>query len=166
MDRIDSVAGQGLPAAERLEVFEGSEPRIPTKAVWLLRGVTSNARYTHRSEFDALEASQRELQRPEATRAALIPVRKTEAWWTLAQDERRAIFEERSRHIGIGLQYLPAIARRLHHSRELDEPFDFLTWFEYAPEHSDAFEGLVRRLRETEEWRYVEREIDVRLSRP
>jgi hypothetical protein len=63
------------------------------------------------------------------------------------------------------LTALPAVARRLHHSRELGEPFDFLTWFEYAPEHARSFEELVRRLRETEEWRYVDREIDIRLSR-
>jgi hypothetical protein len=41
------------------------------------------------------------------------------------------------------MEYLPTIARRLHHSRELGEPFDFLTWFEYAPEHNQAFEELV-----------------------
>jgi chlorite dismutase len=95
----------------------------------------------------------------------LIPIRKTDAWWALAQDERRAIFEDRSRHIGVGLEYLPAVARRLHHCRDLGEPFDFLTWFEYAPEDAGAFEELVRRLRQTEEWRYVDREIDIRLTR-
>jgi hypothetical protein len=83
----------------------------------------------------------------------------------MAQDERRAIFDERSRHIAVGLDYLPAIARRLHHSRELCEPFDFLTRFEYAPEHGDAFEELARRLRRTEEWRHVDREVDIRLTR-
>ncbi|HTD17547.1 MAG TPA: hypothetical protein VK673_20345 [Chthoniobacterales bacterium] len=76
-----------------------------------------------------------------------------------------AILEEDSRHIAIGLEYLPAIARRLHHSRELHEPFDFLTWFEYAPEHSAAFEEVVSRLRNTKEWEYVDREIDIRLVR-
>jgi chlorite dismutase len=100
-----------------------------------------------------------------ATRAALIPVKKSEAWWDLAQDERRRIFEDSSHHIGTGLEYLPAVARRLHHGRDLGEPFDFLTWFEFAPEHAAAFEELVRRLRETEEWTYVEREIDLRLAR-
>ena len=54
---------------------------------------------------------------------------------------------------------------RLHHSRELAKPFDFLTWFEYAPEHAEQFERLVDRLRSSEEWRYVEREVDIRLSR-
>ncbi len=63
------------------------------------------------------------------------------------------------------MKYLPAIARRLHHCRDLGEPFDFLTWFEYAPKHSEAFEELVGRLRETEEWVYVEREVDIRLTR-
>ena len=164
IDRLATVIGDGLPAAERLAVLEGSQ--APTEeAGWVLRGVTSNTRYTNRSEVDALDTSQQGLSRPQATRAALIPIRKTEAWWALAQDERRAVFEEQSRHIGVGLEYLPAVARRLHHSRELGEPFDFLTWFEYAPEHSESFEELVRRLRDTEEWRYVDREVDVRLTR-
>jgi len=47
----------------------------------------------------------------------------------------------------------------------LNEPFDFLTWFEYAPDHSAAFDELVLRLRETKEWEYVDREIDIRLVR-
>ena len=67
--------------------------------------------------------------------------------------------------VAVGLEYLPAVARRLHHSRELGEPFDFLTWFEYAPEHAGNFDDLVRRLRETDEWTYVDREVDIRLSR-
>ena len=65
----------------------------------------------------------------------------------------------------MGLEYLPAVARRLHHSRDLEGPFDFLTWFEYAPRDAEAFEELVGRLRETEEWAYVEREVDIRLAR-
>jgi chlorite dismutase len=105
------------------------------------------------------------LNRPEATRAALIPIRKNAAWWKLAQDERRHILEEDSHHIAVGLEYLPAIARRLHHSRELSEPFDFLTWFEYALEQSAVFEELVSRLRHTTEWDYVDREVDIRLVR-
>ena len=72
--------------------------------------------------------------RPTADRAALIPLRKNAAWWALTQDERRHIFEAQSHHTQIGLDYLPAIARRLHHCRDLGEPqpFDFLTWFEFA----------------------------------
>jgi hypothetical protein len=46
----------------------------------------------------------------------------------MSQDERRAVFEEQSRQIAVGLRYLPGVARRLHHSRELVGAFDFLTW--------------------------------------
>jgi hypothetical protein len=66
---------------------------LPNRGVWQLRGVISNERYTERDERDLLVARQQGLGRPEATRAALIPIKKTEAWWALAQDERRAIFE-------------------------------------------------------------------------
>jgi chlorite dismutase len=103
--------------------------------------------------------------RAEATRAALIPIRKSAAWWELTQEERRAIFEDKSHHIAASLKYLPAIARQLYHCRDLGEPFDFLTWFEYAPEHATMFEDLVGVLRATEEWTYVEREVDIRLAR-
>ncbi len=164
IDRIHAVIGDILPGADRLEVLEGPEPRTSPQASWILRGTTSNTRYTTRFEVDALVAKQQGLNRPQATKAALIPIRKTEAWWALAQDERRAILEEQSRHIGIGMEYLPSIARRLHHSRELGEPFDFLTWFEYAPEHEEAFDKLLHRLRETVEWQYIEREVDIRLT--
>ena len=81
----------------------------------------------------------------------------------MAQDERRAIFEDRSRHISTSLRYLPRIARRLHHGHDLGEEFDFLTWFEYSPSDAAAFEELVVLLRASEEWRYVTREVDVRL---
>ncbi len=131
----------------------------------MLRGTTSNERYVERPERAALVAGQPALGRLEATCAALIPVRKSPAWWDLTQDERRVVLEDRSHHIATGLEYLPAVARRLHHGRDLGEEFDFLTWFEFAPSDADAFEELVGRLRATEEWAYVDREVDIRLSR-
>lgn len=161
--RIEAVAGEGLPHVERVAVVEDGPP--PAGATWLLHGATSYDRYLTRVEHEALEARQPPLGRPEATRAALVLVRKSDAWWGLAQDERRELFEERSHHVATGLRYLPAIARRLHHSRDLGEPFDFLTWFEYAPADADGFGELVAELRVTEEWRYVEREVDIRLRR-
>jgi Chlorite dismutase len=161
---IAAVAGPALEVVERVAVIEG-DGAPPAGAAWVLRGVTSNARYTTRAEQAALAAVQPPLGRCEATCAALIPVRKSETWWALAQDERRAILEARSHHIALGLAHLPAVARRLHHGRDLGEPFDFVTWFEYAPAHAAAFEALVASLRATEEWRYVEREVDVRLER-
>ena len=165
IERIAPVLGESLSAADRVAIHEGSSSPDTRDCHWALRGTTSNTRYTNHKEVARLAAVQQGLQRPRATCAALIPIRKSEAWWALAQDERREIFEEQSRHIAIGMEYLPPVARRLHHCRELGEPFDFLTWFEYAPEHADAFEELVKRLRETREWHYVEREVDIRLNR-
>jgi len=165
IDTINTLSGDSLPAAGRVRVIEGAGLSGPPDADWILRGITSNQRYTTRPELDVLAGRQQGLARPQARCAALIPIRKTEAWWALAQDERRAIFEDQSHHIGIGLDYLPAIARRLHHSRELGEAFDFITWFEFAPEHSGDFDELLRRLRGTREWDYVDREVDIRLNR-
>ncbi|MBW3640732.1 MAG: chlorite dismutase family protein [Actinobacteria bacterium] len=159
------VTGPPLPTVSRLAISDGTYAGDDSGATWALRGLTSNTRYTRRGEQEALAASQAGLGRPEATRAALIPITKSEAWWELAQDERRKLFEETSHHIAIGLEYLPAIARRLYHGHDLDEPFDFLTWFEYAPRDAPVFEDLVGRLRATREWDYVEREIDIRLAR-
>jgi chlorite dismutase len=164
IQRIEPVIGESLPTTERLAVLEG-EPRHNAEADWVLRGVTSNERYVNEDERVSLTARQEGLGRPEATCAALIPIKKSETWWELTQEARREIFEERSHHIVTSLLYLPKVARRLHHGRDLGEPFDFLTWFEYAPAHREAFEELVGKLRETEEWTYVEREVDIRLIR-
>lgn len=161
VERLERVVGDSLPSAARLAVVD--EGYASPQHAWRLQGVASYERYVVRSERDALEAVQPALGRAGATQAALIPIAKSAAWWALPQDERRQIFEESSRHIAVGLRYLPAVARRLYQSRDLGEPFDFLTWFEYAPSDSDAFEELVQALRQTEEWRYVEREIDIRL---
>lgn len=157
--RQSPLCGDALADASFIAV--GSPPQ---PALWTLSGFVSNLRYTTANERDRLVARQAGLDRPEATCAALIPIRKTAAWWALAQDERRAIYA-RSQHTPIGIKYLPAIARRLHHSRDLGEPFDFLTWFEFAPEDEAAFDALLVRLRATEEWQYVDREIDIRLAR-
>jgi Chlorite dismutase len=163
IERIAPARGEGLPAAARLARIEGGQAGMG--GAWTLRGTTSNERYVTRAEKEALRAAQPALGRPDSTRAALIPVRKSAAWWDLAQDERRRILEERSRHISIGLRYLPAVARRLYHCRDLGEPFDFLTWFEYAEADAERFEELVAELRRSPEWEFVEREVDVRLSR-
>jgi chlorite dismutase len=152
-----------LPAATHLMV--GNDTPYRGESSWRLRGVVSNTRYTTADELKRLNAVSPPLGRPEAACAALIPIRKSPAWWSMAQDERRAVFEARSGHIAKSMPYLPAIARRLRHARDLGELFDFLTWFEYAPEHADAFEQLVAKLRASEEWRHVDREVDIRLRR-
>lgn len=168
----NAIVGDPLPVVDRLDFVTGGVGVAPAGAKWVLRGVTSNARYTTRSEKESLVKKQASLGRPAATLAALIPIRKSAQWWELTQDERREIFEERSRHTAVGLEYLPGVARRLHHCRDLGrhdsseaEPFDFLTLFDYAPADAAAFDDLVAALRSTLEWLYVEREVDIRLER-
>ncbi|MGA0572376.1 chlorite dismutase family protein [Variovorax sp. VNK109] len=135
-------------------------------AAWTLSGTTSNERYVTREEKTSLVAKQEGLGRAQSTLAVLIPIRKTDAWWALTQDERRDVLETQSRHIETGLRYLPAIARRLHHCRDLPtvQPFDFLTWFEFEPLEAPAFSELLEKLRATPEWRFVEREVEVHLE--
>lgn len=162
VERMDAVSGDSLDFVARINVWRDESPLSPGVS-WILRGVTSYERYVTRAEQEQLAASQPALGRPEATCAALIPIKKSAEWWALAHDERRAILEERSQHIQTGLAYLPAVARRLHHCHDLGEPFDFLTWFEFAPEHAGDFDALAQALRASEEWRYVERELDIRL---
>ena len=151
-----AVAGPGLPPAARVD----DAGAIPG-AAWTLQGVASNQRYATRAEDTELRAVQEGLGRPAARHAALIPIRKSAAWWGLPQDERRALFAQA--HHAIGMATLPQVARRLLHGRDLGEPFDFLTWFEFAPEHAPLFDAMLVQLRATEEWSFVEREVELRL---
>jgi chlorite dismutase len=165
---MQARVGEPLSAASRLAIACGAEIPYDPHAAWVLRGITSNERYVVSDEEKRqIVARQPALGLPEASCAALIPIRKNAAWWALTQSERQKIFEQQSRHAQLGLQYFPALARRLHHCRDVseNEPFDFLTWFEYAPSQEAAFNQLLAALRATEEWKYVEREVDIRFVR-
>ena len=162
--RMEAVVGEPLAPVSAITSHPAHLAlRDLPGAAWALRGTSTQVRYVERAEQERLRPVQPALGRQNCSHAALIPIRKARAWWELPQGERRAIFEQRSQHIASTLKYLPAIARRLHHSRELAEPFDFRTWFEYAPEHAVLFEELVFGLRQTAAWRYGDREVDVRL---
>ncbi len=162
-----AIIGDPLPAIDRVAIVNGAVADLPEGAKWVLHGVTSNERYVTRDEKDRLIKKQAALGRPEATYSALIPIRKSAKWWALTQEERRAIFEEKSRHVTVGLKYLPGVARRLHHCRDLaeTEPFDFLTLFDFAKAELSAFDDMLAELRATEEWKFVDREVDIRLVR-
>jgi hypothetical protein len=164
VDAVKPVLGEVLPSIGRLVIAQAGE--MPARgAPWPLVGVASNGRYTTAKEKAELDARQAGLGRPGATCGVLIPIRKSAGWWALTQDARRAIFEEQSAHIGGSMKFLPAVARKLYHSRDLGEPFDFLTWFEFAPEAAGGFDELLGFLRGTVEWHYVEREVEIRVRR-
>jgi len=163
VQRVTAISGDGLPSVPRLQVESGLD--VPGGGTWQLKGVAGHLRYTDRDEKTQLDPVSPVLGRADATCAALIPIRKSDAWWALTQDERREIFETRSRHIADSMPYLPRIARRLYHCRDLGGPFDFLTWFEFSHEHIAAFDELLSMLRARHEWTFVDREVEVRLVR-
>ncbi|PSB58444.1 chlorite dismutase family protein [Chamaesiphon polymorphus] len=156
--------GSSLELVERLNIVNEAVTELPLNSAWILQGFSSNIRYAMQDEVTALKAVQPVLDRAEAISAVLIPIKKTPQWWEMAQDERRKIFEEVSHHTAVGMDYLPGVARRLLHCRDLGEPFDFLTWFEFAPEHTQDFNELLVRMRASKEWEYVEREVEIRLE--
>jgi len=162
-----NLIGQPLPDAPKLDVLPGFTQLPNLASGWQLQGITSNDRYVTRDEKTALIARQPDLGRPLATHTALIAISKNQSWWDLTQDERRIVLEEKSQHIAIGMKYLPAVARRLYHCRDLssDQPFDFITWFEFSETDSRAFDDLLYLLRTSVEWQFVDREVDIRMTR-
>lgn len=162
-----AIAGPPIARADRVDMRPGRPLDRPDDALWVLHGVATNDRYTTRAEKTELIRKQAPIGRPEATSAALILLRKRADWWALTQDERRTILEEDSHHIAIGMRYLPAVARRLLHCRDLDEPapFDFIGYLDFAPADEAAFDEMLGQLRMTTEWSFMEREIDIRLVR-
>ena len=162
------VLSQGAIRGMRLSdvAFLERGTRSDAGAAWTLSGVTSNLRYTNAAEKKVLDGTPSVLAKPGATRAALIPITKSAAWWGMAQDERRAVIEEKSRHIAIGSDYLSVVSRQLVHCRDqVGAQFDFLTWFEFAPADEARFDELLARLRATPEWGFVEREVELRLEK-
>jgi Chlorite dismutase len=161
VQRVAPVIGETLPFTPYLDI---SRQPPPPSTIWSFSGVASNLRYTSADERGVLTQRQAPLDRKNARCAVLIPILKSPSWWAMAQDERLAIYV-RSGHTNIGLDYLPAIARKLYHSRDLGEPFDFLTWFEFDTDDAVLFSKLLARLRATEEWTFVERETEIWLAR-
>jgi hypothetical protein len=162
-----TISGQPIARVDGVDMVAGVATELPADALWALHGVTSNDRYTTRVEKAELTSKQAPVGRPEATSAALILLRKRAEWWALTQDERRTILEEDSHHIAIGMRYLPAIARRLLHCRDLGDeaPFDFIGFLDFAPESQAAFDRMLDQLRATREWSFMDRDIDIRLTK-
>ena len=119
-----AVKGEALAAVPALSITQNASialPILPSSTSWRLVGVTSHLRYVEKAEKEQLSQQHAPLGRKEATFAALIPIRKSAAWWELNQDERREILEAKSHHISGTLKYLPQVARQLYHCRDLGE---------------------------------------------
>ena len=86
---ISPVRGAPLAPVASLSLVHSDAialPLLPSQTSWRLAGVASHLRYVERPEKTQLDAVQTGLGRPEASCAALIPIRKSAAWWELAQE--------------------------------------------------------------------------------
>ena len=115
---MEAISGHSLENVPYIDILQSSVPK-ENNGVQTLTGFTSNVRYAEKAERDKLNAIQADLGRQKATCAALIPIRKNEIWWAMAQDERRKIFETKSHHTEKRLKYLPAITHKLYHCRDI-----------------------------------------------
>lgn len=158
-----TIIGDPINQVDRIEMASPSHQNTIIHFDWVLKGISSNLRYATREEKAMLDEIPPVIGKPENSSAAFIPMSKSDEWWLLTQDERRKVFEEQSHHIKVSAKYLETIPRKLFHSKDIGEEFDFLAWFEYKPENANLFDDLVGYLRQTEEWKYVTREIDMRL---
>ena len=162
---MTTLNGAPLKTATHVDIVNGRSCRPPMGSSWVMRGVVKNTRFVTREERPDLAPRYLKQGPVESTCAALIPIRKSAAWWNLEQDERHEIIEARSRQLGRGMRFLPAIARRFLYGRDLGEPFDMVTWFEYSSRDQSIFDDLAGALRSSIEWQYIEREVDIRLVR-
>jgi hypothetical protein len=168
VDDVRTVRGPDLttptPGRELLRVEHAGQLADPSAP---FVGVTQHVVYTAAQE--RLELAR--ISAPESgPLAVLIPICKSAAWWSLAQDERRAFLRAGTPgHFEIGLEYASTIYRRLYHARTLPgSSWDFLTYFEFAAERRPDFERLLARLRDADqnpEWQFVEREVEIWLSK-
>lgn len=130
-------------------------------------GTIQHLHYTTAEQRRELLSQSRQAPPPgEDTMAVVIPIRKSKAWWDLAQDERQAHFRKGDRHTTIGLGYVDRIFRTLFHSRYLGapSPYDFITYFEFERRYAGAFQELCAELRnpaKNPEWAYVDLEFEI-----
>lgn len=151
--------GEPLARISHLQVVHGPLRRVPAGTAWVLSGLVRRTRYV------ALEEPRRQARdRIGATCAALISIRRARCWWDLVPQERSEIQTNRWT-APAHLRLLSTIIHRWQHPRDLSSQFDVVTWFEYESHDAPAFDELLAEWRASAEWKYVDREVDLRLTR-
>jgi chlorite dismutase len=157
-----------LPPGARVNEYKTEKGatmyRIESEALFEagLRGVVQHLHYTTLDERTDLVTRSRTELAPGNT-AVLIPIRKSAEWWAMAHDQRGEHFHKK--HTPTGAAYVERVFRKLYHARYLGSPYDFLTYFEFVPADAGYFRELLAELRATEEWKYVEEEFEVWLTK-
>ena len=154
IERLVAVAGDPLPAATHLSA--GNEAPYTAKISWQLRGTVSSIRYTTAHELTRLNIVSPLLRCSEAMCAALIPIRKSDAWWSMAQDERRAIFEKST---ATSPSRCPTCRRLRAACTMRATSASHSTSLPGSSTHRACacHRGISSELRVSEEWRHVER---------
>jgi hypothetical protein len=179
--RVDKI--EGIRGEAGVSVKPGSTlVRVETRAKLpvtgekaarlLLQGVPQHLEYMTRAQRDKL-SSRPEFPPSKDTVAVVIPIRKSDAWWALAHDERGVHFQQtegKKGHTAIGTSYVDRIHRKLYHTRYAVETrdHDFITYFEFNRAHTDDFKRLLAALRDTArnpEWKYVDREYEIWMTK-
>ena len=80
---LSAVKGASLDPVARIDVLPAGGHVQTNSGTWTLQGQISNLRYATRAEVTVLRSNQEQLGRESALRAALIPIKKTAAWWDL-----------------------------------------------------------------------------------
>jgi chlorite dismutase len=169
VDRLRAVAGvpaAGVEVGSRLWRVEAAG-RLPIPDAPFI-GATTHVVYTDsatRGELVQISAGE------SGPVAVLIPIRKNAEWWTLAREQRQAYVMEGAPngHVAIGRRYAARIYRRLYQARYLPgSEWDFLTYFEFPTEETQAFTELLSELRDLDrnpEWAFVDRETEIWMTR-
>lgn len=164
--------GPALPALPDETPSATREARRPP--VFRVPATIQQLHYTGRDEREDLRVKSSQGSGP---CAVIIPIRKSEAWWAMAQDERQSFFAPSKRgrgHTAIGFPYADRIFRRLYHARYVapvapgNEAWDFVTYFEFASSEEALFRALLAELRDplsNPEWTFVEREMEIWTTR-
>jgi hypothetical protein len=169
LERMNAVRGAlapGIEVGRRLWRLEATG-RLPVAAAPFI-GATTHLLYTD----SAVRSELARISSPESGPVAvLIPIRKNAEWWGLAREQRQALMMGGAPHghLAIGQRYAARIYRRLYHARYLPgSEWDFLTYFEFPTDATAAFQELLGALRDVEqnpEWAFVDREIELWMTR-
>jgi hypothetical protein len=168
---VNTVRGPRIPIEPgwRLHRIEGSAPLQSLGRGLALVGVAQHPTYTSAAEGRRLRAVER---REPGDMAVLVPIRKSDEWWRLGQDQRLALFRgsrPQGGHVAIGMRFAARVLRRLYHARYLPgSAWDFLAYFELDAADAGAIRELLAAMRDPHEssaWQFVECESEIWLRR-
>jgi hypothetical protein len=167
---VVQVTGKYRPRLN--EVENELRRRLGDSAALLsLEGAERAPRYTSAelNDFAYKHAATRRSGR-HAPCAFIVPISKTAEWWARNALERHAFFYPHvdgatgaavPGHAQAAEAGIPTIFRRLFHNPDgygRNGQYDFITYFECAPEHVETFTRIHEALRDTAknpEWRFV-----------